>query len=51
MEDGLKTAILLLGHGSNLEDANESLHEVARLIKAVDDCYIVEYESIFLLIC
>lgn len=38
----MKTAILLLGHGSNLEDANQSLHEVARLIKAEKDCYIVE---------
>ena len=40
MEDRLKTAILLLGHGSNLEDANESLHGVGRMIKADDDCYI-----------
>lgn len=38
----MKTAILLLGHGSNLEDANESLHEVARLIRTEKDCYIVE---------
>ena len=37
----MKTAILLLGHGSNLGDANESLHEVARLIKTEKDCYIV----------
>ncbi|MEK7824976.1 MAG: CbiX/SirB N-terminal domain-containing protein [Nitrospirota bacterium] len=38
----MKTAILLLGHGSSLEDANESLHGVVRMIKAVNDCYIVE---------
>lgn len=38
----MNTAILLLGHGSNLEDANESLHGVVRMIKAVDGCYIVE---------
>ena len=38
----MKTAILLLGHGSNLEDANESLHGVARLIRTEKDYYIVE---------
>lgn len=38
----MKTAILLLGHGSNVEDANESLHGVVRMIKAEKGCYIVE---------
>lgn len=38
----MKTAILLLGHGSRVAGANEALHAIAAMVKAETDAALVE---------
>lgn len=38
----MKTAILLMGHGSRVPEANNALHAVAEMVKAETGCEIVE---------
>ncbi len=38
----MKTAILLMGHGSRVAAANNALYEIAELVKAESGCAIVE---------
>lgn len=40
--DGMKKAVLLLGHGSRAQDANEAMYQVADLIRQETDYEIVE---------
>jgi sirohydrochlorin ferrochelatase len=37
-----KTAILLMGHGSRIPEANDALHAIAAMVKACSGCEIVE---------
>jgi sirohydrochlorin ferrochelatase len=38
----MKTAILLMGHGSRVAEANNALHAIAEMVKAETGCLIVE---------
>jgi sirohydrochlorin ferrochelatase len=38
----MKTAILLMGHGSRIAEANQALHAIAAMVKAQTGCSVVE---------
>ncbi len=38
----MKTAILLMGHGSRIAEANRALHAIAAMVKAQTGCPVVE---------
>ena len=38
----MKTAILLMAHGSRIPEANDAVHEIAALVKELSGCPIVE---------
>jgi len=38
----MKTAILLMGHGSRIPEANDALHRIAVMVRAETGCEIVE---------
>lgn len=38
----MKTAILLMGHGSRIAEANNALHVIAEMVRAEAGCEIVE---------